>query len=76
MKYIRLYLTWIRETEQLTHEEKGRLIDALIEYATTGKENPPEGNERFVYPVLIERIRRENETHERHKAEKREARGA
>ena len=67
---IRLYESWKQETAQLTHEEKGRLIDYLIEYALTGKEQKPTGNERFIYPVMAERIRRENETSERHKAEK------
>ncbi len=73
MNCIRIYESWEHETEPLTLEEKGRLIDCLVEYARTGEEKLPEGNERFVYPLMIERIRRENDTHERRKAERREA---
>ena len=71
---IRLYESWKQETALLTHEEKGRLIDYLIEYAITGQDQQPEGNEKFIYPVMAERIRRENATSERHKAEKKGAR--
>lgn len=66
---IRIYDCWKKETEKLTHEEKGRLIDCLVDYAITGKDQAPEGNERFIYPVMADRIRRENETHERRNAE-------
>lgn len=69
MNPVRLYESWKQETAMLTHEEKGRLIDYLIEYALTGQDQKPEGNERFIYPVMADRIRRENETHERRKAE-------
>ena len=66
---IRIYDCWKKETEKLTHEEKGRLIDYLVEYAITGKDQAPEGNEKYIYPVMADRIRRENETHERRNAE-------
>lgn len=69
MKAVRLYESWKQETAQLTLEEKGRLVEELIEYAITGKEERPEGNERFIYPLLVARIRREAETHERRIAE-------
>ena len=65
MHYIRIYDSWKRETAALTDEEKGRLMDELIDYLVTGQDQMPEGNERFLYPTLIDRIRRENETHER-----------
>lgn len=69
--YIRIYESWKDETEQLTDAEKGRLIDALIDYAITRREVKPAGNERFVYKVLVKRIQRENETHERKLEERR-----
>ena len=65
MHYIRIYDSWKKETAALTDEEKGRLMDELIDYLVTGQERMPEGNERFLYPTLIDRIQRENETHER-----------
>ena len=70
---IRIYPSWFAETAQLTDAEKGQLVDALMRSVIMGKEQPPEGNARFVYPQLMARIWRENETHERRKAE-REAR--
>ena len=66
---VRIYDCWKKETENLTHEEKGRLIDYLVEYAITGKDQDPEGNEKYIYPAMADRIRRENETHERRIAE-------
>jgi len=65
MEYIRLYKSWREETAQLTDEEKGRLIDSLIEYIITGEAKEPEGNEKYLYPMMVARIKRENETHER-----------
>ena len=69
MKFIRIYETWTTETKNLTAPEKGRLIDLLIDYLITGEEQQPEGNERFVYPLLVQRIRKEQETHERKRGE-------
>jgi len=74
IRYIRIYTSWKEETAKLTSAEKGRLIDSLIDYAITGKEKEPEGNERFIYPGLMQRIRREAETHERKKQQRREER--
>ena len=62
---IRIYPSWREETAALSDDEKGRLMDALVDYLTTGEAQEPAGNEKYVYPVLISRIRRENETHER-----------
>lgn len=73
MPYIRIYSSWFAETAQLTDAEKGQLIDALMRSVIMGKEQPPEGNARFIFPQLIARIWRENSTHEKRKAE-REAR--
>ena len=67
---VRLYESWKEETAMLTAEEKGRLVDCLVEYAVTGQDQEPEGNERFVYPALAARIKRENETRDRHIAER------
>lgn len=84
MKFFRIYETWLKETDGLTLEEKGRLIDCLVDYLLTGRnyvqellnggKTPLKGNERYYYPSFIDRIRRENETHDRHKAERAEAR--
>lgn len=70
--FIRIYESWTEETAHLTHEEKGRLMDALILYSRTGEEKQPEGNERFVYPSLVLRIKRERETHEQKQQRRKE----
>lgn len=67
-QHFRIYGSWTEETAALDEAEKGRLIDSLVAYIKTGEERPPEGNERFIYPQMIERIKREQETHEKTKA--------
>jgi hypothetical protein len=69
MVCVRIYESWQQETAQLTHEEKGRLVDSLVEFALTGEEKQPEGNEKYIYPMMAQRIRQEKETHERRIAE-------
>lgn len=76
MQYIRIYRSWREETAQLTEDEKGRLIDALMDYLITGEAKEPDGNEKYLYPMMVDRIRRENETHERRIMEAKEARRA
>ena len=71
---LRIYESWTNETAALTDAEKGRLIDSLVAFISTGKEQPPTGNERFIYPLMIGRVRRELDTHERKKAERKENR--
>ena len=72
-QFIRIYSSWFAETAQLTDAEKGQLIDALLRSLITGKDQLPEGNARFIFPQLMERVRHETETYERRRAE-REAR--
>lgn len=72
--YIRLYESWKWETALLTQEEKGRLIDEVMEYHLTGKEKMPEGNERYIYPVIIERIKDQHETTERNRTKRKKER--
>ena len=70
MQYIRIYVSWFAETALLTDAEKGQLIDALLNSLIMGKDMPPDGNARFIFPQLMARIRRENETHERRRSER------
>ena len=73
-QYIRILNSWKEETAALTEAEKGRLIDALIDYQITGQDQQPEGNEKYIYPLMADRIRRDNEAREQKKAERQEAR--
>ena len=58
LSYIKINLSWLEETQRLTHSEKGRLMDALIAYAKgdgeTGERLP--GNEAFVFPFFKTQI--------------------
>lgn len=64
-KYMCLYDSWRAETDQLTLEEKGRLIDACMAYFT-GEELPTlTGNERFVFGSFKARIDANIEAYDR-----------
>lgn len=66
MAYIKLYHDWMENTETLSLEEKGRLIDALVEYSRGGDwQEKLSGNERHVFPLLRARIDRSVERYER-----------
>lgn len=60
MSYIRIYYDWTEATRMLTHEEKGRLIDALVHYARDGEGGAMlSGNERYVFPTFQRQLDRE-----------------
>ena len=69
-QFIRIYSDWFAQTAQLTDADKGKLIDALLRSVIFDREELPEGNARFVYPQIMERIRREIDTHNRRKMER------
>lgn len=58
-RYIPIYLSWLEDTEQLSDQEKGRLIDALVLFAR-GEEwqSRIKGNEKFVVKLLMGQIER------------------
>lgn len=60
--YIPIFLDWLESTEELTAAEKGRLVDALVEYARGGSwKEYIKGNERYLVKELILKIDRFNE---------------
>lgn len=62
-RYVKVFFGWPEETKELTSEEKGRLIDALVMYAR-GEPVDLKGNERFVFPVFKEQIDRDSEAYD------------
>lgn len=56
LEYIKIPLDFKAYTSALNYSEKGRLIDALVEYATTNKVPIISGNERFLFPYFKELI--------------------
>jgi len=60
--YIPIFLDWRESTEELTAAEKGRLVDALVEYARGGSwKEFIKGNERYLVKELILKIDRFND---------------
>jgi len=58
-KYIPVFFNWVEMTRSLSHEEKGRLVDAMVLYARGDDyEAGLEGNERFQFPFFQDMIDR------------------
>lgn len=52
MKYLKVWTNFRDVIRYLTLEEKGRLFDAMLQYADTGEEPETfEGNEKVIWPV-------------------------
>ena len=60
-KAIYLYLDYLELFGEYSLEERGRLITAMLEYATTGAIPELEGPERYVWPTLRGQIDRDRE---------------
>ena len=61
LSYLKVFLDWGEATRKLKDAEKGRLIDALVAYAS-GDENADSrltGNEAYVFPVFQLQIDRD-----------------
>ena len=57
MKYLKIWTNFFDLITQLEYDEIGRLFEAMLIYADSGKE-PEEfdGNERFLWPVAKQQI--------------------
>ena len=62
-RYVKIFFGWPEETKELTSEEKGRLIDAVVMYAR-GEPVDLKGNEKFLFPVFKAQIDRDSETYD------------
>lgn len=56
MEYFCAYHSYLSSMELLSNEEKGRLFTALLQYSAGEKVQELRGNERFVFPVMRDRI--------------------
>lgn len=61
-EYVPIFFDWIDVTEELNAEERGRLINAIVMYAS-GRDWQSElvGNERFLFPAFRRQIERAND---------------
>lgn len=61
-EYVPVFLDWPTVTRELNAQEKGRLIDAIVEYQTGGDwQEQIKGNERYVFPGYQVRLDKWNE---------------
>lgn len=58
MRYVKIFFDWPEATSELSFEEKGRLIDAIVAYAA-GEKCDLTGNERFIFPTFKIQIDRD-----------------
>lgn len=64
MKYLKVWTSFRETMAALSDSEKGRLFDAMLNYADCGEEPELEGGERYLWPVAkmnIDRMAQRNE---------------
>lgn len=64
MEYLKIWTDFREVIELLEPDEKGRLFDAMLDYAADGEEPSLAGNERYIWAYArqtIDRTRKENE---------------
>lgn len=64
-EYVPIFFDWMKVTEELNDQEKGRLIDAIVLYASGGDwQDRIKGNERYLFPAFREQVNRSNQISE------------
>lgn len=63
MSYVKVYQDWTKVTSKLKDAEKGRLIDAVVLYATSGIDTSDQlsGNEQYLFPMFQAYIDRDRQ---------------
>lgn len=64
MKYLKVWTSFRETMAALSDSEKGRLFDAMLNYADCGEEPELEGGERYLWPVAkmnIDRMAQRND---------------
>ena len=64
MKYVQLYYTYREVIRKLSDEEKGQLLDAILDYAEFGREPKLEGKADVVFPTFAMLIDRDKAAYE------------
>ena len=62
--HLKVYFSFEEDTHELTDDEKGRLLLAMLRYAETGIGSNLTGNERFLWPVFRAQIDRDIDVYE------------
>lgn len=63
-QYVKIYYDWTQKTATLSPAEKGRLVDAMVEYAKCGEIPTLSGGERYLFPVFQVQIDRDTESYQ------------
>ena len=56
MVQLRIYVSFRKALKALSDDEKGRLFDAMLAYAEDKTVSPLPGNERFLWPVVMDTL--------------------
>ena len=64
MKFVQLYYTYREVISRLSVEEKGQILDAILDYAEFGKEPKLEGKADVVFPTFAMLIDRDKAAYE------------
>lgn len=62
--YVALPFEYLEEFEDLTYEEVGRLVCALLHYSATGEEKKPEGREGLLWRRVVNQEDRFQESYD------------
>ena len=73
MKYVQLYYTYREVVRKLSLEEKGQILDAILDYGEFGKVPKLEGNADIVFPTFAMLIDRDKVAYEEKCRKSREA---
>ncbi len=73
MKYVQLYYTYREVISKLTDEEKGQLLDAILDYGEFGKVPQLKGNADIIFPTFAMLIDRDKAAYEEKCRKSREA---
>lgn len=65
MKYLKVWTDLRNNLKPFGDAEKGRLFDAMMEYAEDGTEPDLRGNERFIWETIRSEIDRQREAYEK-----------
>ena len=74
MNYVCLYISYLESLSPFSDEEIGRMVKAMLAYATTGEAQQFDGNERFIWPTLKAQIDRDEAAY-KERSEKNRANG-
>lgn len=73
--YVCLYLSYLDTLKPFSDAEQGRLMMAMLSYASTGEEPSFEGNEKYIWPSIKSQIDRDQKAYWE-KCEKNQLNGA